>query len=171
MSGPARCVAQVRLTLEDLGDMTNLEDERQVLQVEIAMELAKSASIPIHDIRDMQGQVGKGHHDKGSNSFGQTDSGLLHRHACRERAAGPSFADVFGMIWYGFVWKLACTTPNGNFNRTNRTHNDEPVDLGVPTLYSDKAMCFGFPGRFLPFLGNDVRTSRKSLPRAMQIGN
>ena len=59
MSGPARCVAQVRLTLEDLGDMTNLEDERQVLQVEIAMELAKSASIPIHDIRDMQGQVGK----------------------------------------------------------------------------------------------------------------
>jgi hypothetical protein len=59
MSGPARCVAQVRLTLEALGDMTNLEDERQVLQVEIAMELAKSASIPIHDIRDMQGQVGK----------------------------------------------------------------------------------------------------------------
>lgn len=62
MSGPARCVAQVRLTLEDLGDttkMTDLEDEKDVLQVEIAMELAKSMGIPIHDMRDMQGQVGK----------------------------------------------------------------------------------------------------------------
>ena len=59
MSGPSRCVAQVRLTLENLGDMTNLQDEQQVLQVEIAMELAKSAGIPVHDIRDMEGQVGK----------------------------------------------------------------------------------------------------------------
>ena len=59
MSGPARCVAQIRLNLERLGDMTTLEDQKSVLQVEIAMELAKSATIPVHDIRDMQGEVGK----------------------------------------------------------------------------------------------------------------
>ena len=58
-SGPARCVAQVRLTLQDLGDLAELEKEKDILQVEIANELAKSAKIPVHDIRDMAGQVGK----------------------------------------------------------------------------------------------------------------
>lgn len=52
-------MAQIRLNLERLGDMTTLEDQKSVLQVEIAMELAKSATIPVHDIRDMQGEVGK----------------------------------------------------------------------------------------------------------------
>lgn len=59
VSGPARCVAQVRLTLQDLGDLAKLEKEKDILQVEIATELAKSAKIPVHDIRDMAGQVGK----------------------------------------------------------------------------------------------------------------
>ncbi|CAK9056006.1 unnamed protein product [Durusdinium trenchii] len=50
---------QVRLTLQDLGDLAKLEKEKDILQVEIATELAKSAKIPVHDIRDMAGQVGK----------------------------------------------------------------------------------------------------------------
>lgn len=89
MSGPARCVAQVRLTLEDLGDMTNLEDERQVLQVEIAMELAKSSSIPIHDIRDMQGQVGKVTMTKD-----QTVSGKLILDSFIDMPAGSELQDI-----------------------------------------------------------------------------
>ena len=52
-------MAQVRLTLQDLGDLAKLEKEKDILQVEIATELAKSAKIPVHDIRDMAGQVGK----------------------------------------------------------------------------------------------------------------
>ncbi|CAJ1376459.1 unnamed protein product [Effrenium voratum] len=58
ISGPVRCVAQVRLTLQQLS-AAKLAQEKDVLQVEMAIELAKAAHVPAHDVRDMMGAEGQ----------------------------------------------------------------------------------------------------------------
>ena len=72
ISGPVKCVAQVQMKLEDVGETSSLEGKADLLKLELAEEFAKSAGMPVRDIRDMRGNPGKV-----SLSFGSEPGGEL----------------------------------------------------------------------------------------------
>ena len=89
ISGPVKCVAQVQLKLEDVGETSGLEGKTDLLQLEIAAEFAKYARIPDHDIRDMRGNAGKV-----SLSFSSQGGGEILVHCFVDVPPGGELHDI-----------------------------------------------------------------------------
>ncbi|CAE7725796.1 unnamed protein product [Symbiodinium sp. CCMP2456] len=89
ISGPVKCVAQVQLKLEDVGETSSLEGKTDLLQLEMAAEFAKYAGIPDHDIRDMRGNAGKV-----SLSFSSQGGGEILVHCFVDVPPGGELHDI-----------------------------------------------------------------------------
>ena len=146
-------MAQVQMTLEDVGDTSSLAGKADLLKLELAAEFARSARMPVHGIRDMTGSPGKV-----TLTFGSEPGGEILVGCFVDVPPGGELRDME---------KVAHGSTHRKLLTALRTETGPGAEMKVQVAVVPESQCFVLGTRYTPDL--NAEQAAVSTAKACQV--